>query len=110
MPFENGVEWRPSDPGARGKYAKFADALAASVAGLSSERDAFFDSLADRWKTLFPALAARPGRVADGKIVLYVRSAPALFSVRGKLPAVKKVLASLPGAPKRIDLLLEIRK
>ena len=43
-----------------------------------------------------------------GIIFLYVRSAPILFSLRPKLRAMARRLAALPGAPKRVDLRLEI--
>lgn len=110
MAFEDGIDWRPREPAQRGRHKRFADAVMASLAALSEEKDPFFDTLADSWDALFPGLAARPGRIADGKIVLYVRSAPALFAMRPKLAAVKRRLATLPGAPKRIGLLLEIHK
>ena len=76
--------------------------------GLTAQRDPFFDALADRWPALFPNLPARPGRYEDGKIFLYVRSAPASFVVRPKLRAIAARLAKLPGAPAKINLRLEI--
>lgn len=110
MAFENGVNWKPLAPNERGRYATFASVVDAVGRDLAVEHNDFFDSLADRWPTLFPNSPARPGRYEDGKIILYVRSAPALFSFRPRLASVKRTLATLPGAPKRIDLLLEIRK
>ena len=110
MPIENGERWEPVDPGSRGRHATFASAVDSAYASLVEEKSDFFDSLADRWPSLFPGLAARPGRVDGGRIVLYVKSAPALFATRPKLAAVRRTLAALPGAPKRLDLLLEIRK
>jgi hypothetical protein len=50
----------------------------------------------------------KPGRYEDGKIFLYVQNATASFALRPKLPAVRRALAELPGAPKKIDLRLEI--
>lgn len=102
--------WKPLAPEERGRHATFGSAVDAAVKDLSTEHNDFFDSLADVWPRLFPNCPARPGRYEDGRIFLYVRSAPALFSFRPKLPAVKRRLAELPGAPKRIDLILEIRK
>jgi len=92
----------------RGRYRSFSGALDAALKDLTTEKNDFFDSLADRWSGLFPGLQARPGRYEGGQIVLYVRSAPALFSVRPKLRTVKAKLAELPGAPAKIDLRLEI--
>lgn len=110
MVLEDGIDWKPAEPRSRGRYKSFADAVAASVQALSLEKNGFFDSLADRWRTLFPSLPAVPGRYSSGTFVLYVKSAPALFSVRPRLAAVRKKLLSLEGAPRRIDILLEIRK
>lgn len=95
----------------RGRHASFGSALGAAVSevrGLLAERNDFFDSLADRWDALFPTLPARPGRYEDGKIFVYVRSAPLLFATRPKLRQIARTLAGLPGAPKKIDLRLEI--
>jgi len=108
MVFEDGTDWRPLSPELRGRHASFAAAVEAVAKEMLVERNGFFDSLADRWRTLFPKCAARPGRWADGKIFLYVNSAPALFAMRPKLRAMKAALAALPDAPKRFDLILEI--
>jgi len=108
MPYENGVNWRPIAPEQRGRFAKFGTALDAALKDLLVERNPFFDSLADNWKRLFPNLPMWPGRYEDGKIWLYVRTAPTLFAMRPKLPLVKRTLATLPGAPKKIELRLEI--
>lgn len=107
MAYENGVNWKPLAPDERGRHSTFTSALATVAAGMIVERNDFFDSLVDRWKTLFPALPARPGRFEDGKIFLYVKNAPTLFLMRPKLPQIKRQLAALPGAPKKIDLRLE---
>lgn len=106
--FEDGVFWRPLSPDRRGRHPKFSSAVEAAAKDLMSERSAFFDSLADLWPSLFPKCAARPGRWSEGKLFLYVNSAPALFGMRPKLRAMKAALAALPGAPKRLDLVLEI--
>ena len=82
-------------------------AFDAAFRDLTTERNAFFDSLADRWQELFPDLPARPGRYEDGKIFIYVRNAPTAFLVRPRLRAIAAKLAALPGAPKKIDLRLE---
>ena len=70
--------------------------------------NAFYDSLVDNWKSLFPDLPARPGRYEGGRIYIYVRNAPTSYVVRPKLRAIAAKLASLPGAPRKIDLRLEI--
>ena len=69
-----------------------------------------FDSLADEWKRLFPSLPIRPGRYEDGMIFLYAPNAPSLFAMRPRLPSIKKALAAQPGAPRKIELRLEIHK
>lgn len=108
MPFENGVYWSPKEPEKRGRHQTFGSAVDAAFSDLITEKNDFFDSLADRWETIFPDLPAYPGRYEDGKIFIYVRNAPTSFVVRPKLRAIAKRLAALPGAPKRIDLRLEI--
>ena len=95
--------YRPLSPELRGRHASFASAVDAAFGDLTTEKNEFFDSLADRWKTLFPDLPARPGRYEDGKIFLYVPNAAVNFMVRPRLAAIKKLLAALPDAPKRIE-------
>ena len=107
MPFENGVNWKPVDPDKRGRHKTIASAFDAAFKDLTVEKNAFFDSLVDNWRTLFPNLPARPGRYEDGKIFVYVKNAPTAFLVRPKLRAIAAKLATLPGAPKKIDLRLE---
>ena len=94
--------------GERGRHATMSSAIDAAVKDLVRERNDFFDSLADHWQRLFPELSMKPGRYEDGKIFLYVRNAPLFFAMRPKLRQVKARLAELPGAPKKIDLKLEI--
>lgn len=108
MPFENGVNWNPIAPLERGRHTTFASAVSAVYRDILTERNDFFDSLADLWPKLFPGSLTKPGRYEDGKIFLYVRSAPALFSMRAKLPKIRRTLATLPGAPQHIELRLEI--
>lgn len=108
MAFENGVDWKPLAPDQRGRHANLSSALDAAFKDLVTERNAFFDSLVDNWSQLFPSLPAVPGRYEDGKIFVYVRNAPTAFAVRPRLRSVAARLAQLPGAPKRIDLRLEI--
>ncbi len=110
MALENGVNWRPLEPLKRGRHSSFASAVAASFESLSHVPDAFFDSLTEKWPEMFPALPARPGRREGGKLFLYVKSAAVLFAVRSKIPSVKRTLAALPGAPRRLEVYLEIRK
>jgi len=108
---DNNLYGRATGLDERGRHATFGKALGAAVADVRShlvERNAFFDSLADRWATLFPRLLARPGRYEAGRIFLYVRGAPQLFSTRPKLRMIAATLARLPGAPTKIDLRLEI--
>lgn len=110
MAFENGVNWKPLAPAERGRHATFSSAIEAAAKEMLIVHDTFFDSLADRWPKLFPGSPARPGRFEDGKIFLYVRSASVLFAFRPKLAAVRRRLAELPDAPKRLELALEIHR
>ena len=105
---ENGVEWKPIAPEQRGRHKTASTAFDAAFKALSSERNDFFDALVDNWKRLFPGVPARPGRFENGRIYVYVRNAPTSYVVRPKLRAMAARLAELPGAPKKIDLRLEI--
>lgn len=73
------------------------------------EKSPFFDQVCEQWETLFPELVAKPERWQDGKLFLRVRTSGQLFSLRPKLPKIKKTLATLPTAPKRFAVHLEIR-
>ena len=92
----------------RGRHRTVASAFDAALKDLLTERNPFFDSLADNWRELFPDLPAWPGRYEDGKIFVYVKNAPTSFVVRPKLRAIAARRAKRPGAPGRIDLRLEI--
>ena len=94
--------------GERGRHRTVASAFDAALKDLLTEKNPFFDSLCDNWKVLFPALPAKPGRYEDGKIFIYVKNAPTSFVVRPKLRTIAAALAKLPGAPKKVDLRLEI--
>ena len=98
---------RAIEPDKRGRHKTFSSAIGAAFSDLTVERNAFFDSLADNWRRLFPDQPARPGRYEDGKIFRYVKNAPTLFLMRPRLPMIRRKLATLPGAPKKIDLKLE---
>lgn len=100
--------WRPIAPDQRGRHKTLGSALDAAFKDLITERDDFFDSLADVWARLFPGLPAKPGRFEDGKIFIYVGNAATSFMVRPKLREIARKLSALPGAPKRVDLRLEI--
>ncbi len=110
MAYENGVNWRPIAPDKRGRHAEFSSAVEAAFKDLIAERNDFFDSLADRWPSIFPGLPIRPGRYEGGVIYVYVPNAPTNFAMRPKLPMIKSRLAELPGAPKRLVVKMEIRK
>ena len=95
------------DPHLRGRHKTLSSALDAAFSELTTEHNEFFDSLVDNWRRLFPDQPARPGRYDGGVIVIYVRNAPTLFLMRPRLPAIRRRLAELPGAPKRLSLRLE---
>ena len=92
----------------RGRHRTSASAFDAALKDLLTEKSDFFDSLVDRWRVLFPGVPARPGRYEDGKIFVYVKTAPTLFLLRPRLRQMAAKLAALPGAPKKVDLRLEI--
>ena len=78
-------------------------------AGLMAERSPFFDLVCRKWPDLFPGLPARPGRWDGGRLFLHVGTSGKLFALRPKLAQIRRVLETLPGAPKKFSLHLEIR-
>lgn len=78
------------------------------LATLLAEKSPFFDQVCERWQALFPDITAKPGRWQDGRLFLYVRTSGQLFGMRPKLAKIKKALATLPTAPKRFTVHLEI--
>ena len=78
------------------------------LANLLVEKSPFYDQVCEQWPTLFPDCVAKPGRWQDGRLFLYVRTSGQLFSLRTKLSKIKKTLATLPAAPKRFSVNLEI--
>ena len=109
MAFENGVNWKPLDPDRRGRHASFKSAVEAVFDELTAGRDAFYETVAGRWDELFPGLPARPVRSEGGVVYLAVKNAPTCFVVRPRLAAVRRRLSELPGAPKRLEVRLEVR-
>ena len=95
------------EPEKRGRHKTFGSAVGAVFSDMIVEKNEFFDSLVDNWRRVFPDQPARPGRYEDGKIFIYVKNAPTLFLMRPRLPMIKRRLAELPGAPKKIELRLE---
>lgn len=92
----------------RGKHQVFGSALDAAFQDLIKEENPFFDAVATAWPKLFPNLPARPGRSDSGTIVLYAKSAPILFMMRQHLSRIKAALKTLPKAPKRLNVRLEV--
>ncbi len=93
----------------RTPIARLDSAIDAMLASMGCEKNPFFDAVCEKWDALFPDLPARPGRYEDRCLYLFVRSPAVNFAVRPKLPAVKRALARLEGAPRRFDVRLEIR-
>ena len=104
-------------PSFRSPAARAGDFVESLVADLVRDRSPFFDEVVRKWKELFPELPAKPGKwvsgatqKSPGKIFLEVKSAPALFAMRPKLPSVKRKLATLASAPERFSVHLEIAR
>ena len=102
-------------PSFRRPSSRAGDFMDSLVEDLSRDRSAFFDEVVQRWRELFPDINACPGKWVSGatpknggKLFLHVTSAPALFAMRPKLPAIKKRLAAFASAPVRFTLHLEI--
>ena len=98
----------PTEPEKRHRYSTFASAATAAIAELTVVHDPFVESLTAQWAQLFPGLPAKPGRFENGRLYLYVRTAALNFAVRPKLAAIRRTIAALPGAPKKLDVRLEI--
>ena len=101
----------------RSPISRAGDFMESLVKELVQDRSAFFDEVVQRWKSLFPDLAAKPGKwvagvapKGSGKLFIEVGSAPALFSIRPKLPSIKRKLSELSSAPERFSLHLEIAR
>ncbi len=92
----------------RGRHNSLSSALEAAFKDLITEKNEFFDYLRGAWKELFPNVPAWPGRYEDGKIFLYVRTAPTLYMLHPKLGMMANKLRALPNAPKKVTLRLEI--
>ena len=82
--------------------------LDALVSGLTEKKEPFFDTVLENWKTICPDFPGRPGRFQDNRLFLYVRTSGQVFSLRPRLPKIKKLVAALPGAPKRFTVHLEV--
>jgi hypothetical protein len=80
------------------------------VEGLLKEQNPFFDEIMEKWDGLFPDLPAKPKEWSDGKLILHVPTSGQLFSMRAKLPAIRKALSAFPSAPKRWTIHLKIQK
>ena len=105
---DNNLYGRATGLDQRGRHRTSALAFDAALKDLLTEKSDFFDSLVDSWRVLFPDVPALPGRYEDGKIFVYVKTAPTLFLLRPRLRQMAAKLAALPGAPKKVDLRLEI--
>ena len=108
MNEDRNVWGRAIDPDKRGRHQTFASAVAASLAALKVERNAFFDEVCRSWPRLFPDQPARPGAWHDGWIVLYVSKSTTLYLMRPRLAMIRRRLAALPGAPRTVKIRLEI--
>ncbi len=116
MVWEDGVNWAPLDPHARGRHPFFKSAVEkgaeALIADLKGNADPFFKQVTASWKTLFPTLAARPAYydAASGVLCLAVGTIQQTFTVRNQLPAVKRALKKLTGAPRNLIVRMETHR
>ena len=78
------------------------------VAGLVERKEPFFDTVLAHWKEICPDFPGRPGRFQDNRLFLYVRTSGQVFALRTRLPKIRKLVAALPGAPKRFTVHLEV--
>ena len=92
----------------RVKVPRVGSLLDTLVAGLTETKEPFFDTVLDNWPRICPDFPGRPDRFQDNRLFLYVRTSAQVFSLRARLPKVKKLVAALPGAPKRFTVHLEV--
>ncbi len=108
MPVENGIMYTPKDPDKRGRHRTAASAFDAALRDLLAVRNPFFSKVVSEWPKLFPGLPATPGRADGATIYLYVKTASQSYMMRPRLPMMQKRLSTLPGAPQRLFLRLEV--
>lgn len=82
--------------------------LQSLVEQMTEVHEPFYDTVCDNWAKLCPDFPGKPGRFREGRLFLYVRTSGLVFSLRSKLPKIKKLLMTLPGAPKRFTVHLEV--
>lgn len=82
--------------------------LQSLVEQMTEVHEPFYDTVCDNWAKLCPDFPGKPGRFREGRLFLYVRTSGMVFSLRSKLPKIKKLLMTLPGAPKRFTVHLEV--
>lgn len=100
---------RPIDPSSRGRHKTLKTAIDSALKSLMTEKSPFFDFVVENWEEMFGDISAMPSRI-DGN-TLYLRVAtPALsYAIRPRLTMIKRKLMTLPSAPKRLTLYLEIK-
>lgn len=92
----------------RVKVPRVGSLLDVLVSGLTEKKEPFFDTVLENWQKICPDFPGRPGRFQDNRLFLYVRTSGQVFSLRTKLPKIRKLVAGLPGAPKRFTVHLEV--
>lgn len=107
--FEN-VWGEAQDPDKRGRYDSFSAAINASLKEiLSFSQDEFMENLVENWKTYFPNIPVKPGKLEDSLLVLVVPNATANYKVRPKLRNMISVIKALPGAPANLRVILKVQ-
>ena len=82
-----------------------------ALAALDVRRDSGFAArAADAWDRLFPGLGARPSRMDGDMLFLAAGSSAALFMLRPRLPEIRRRLSELPGAPRGLQVKIEVRR
>lgn len=95
-------------PLGRVKTTKVGTLMDAVVEKLTTVKSTFFDTVCARWAELGADFPAKPGRYSDGHLTFFVRSSAQVFALYRRLPKLRKTLAALPDAPRRLTLHLEV--
>lgn len=92
----------------RVKVPRVGSLLDTLVSELTEKKEPFFDTVLENWPKICPDFPGRPGRFQDNRLVLYVRTSGLVFSLRPRLAKIRKLVAALPGAPRRFTVHLEV--
>ena len=97
----------------RGLHKTFSSAVDAASADLLTQLNThpFDREVASSWSKLFKGVPINPGKYdpATGYLTLYVANARTLYAMKSKQRQINTILKGIPGAPKNLKTVLQIR-